>query len=281
MIRTSLSRLSVCELSTYRWGFEEDVLRYAEQGFGAIGVWRYKLHEYGEDKGIELLREAGLKVSSLHWAGGFTGSDGRTYRESILDGLDAVDLASDLGAGCLVILTGSRAGHTKSHLNRILKDALREMAEAAQAVSLQLALEPMHLGCANEWTSLTALPMTLDLIADLQCPNIGIVFDAYHLSHDDRIVNWLPSILPNIRLVQLGDAKGAPVHEQNRCLLGEGKLPLEDIVRTLEREGYAGYYELELVGQDVEHLNYESLLSRSACKYLEWVGESGDSRTGS
>lgn len=270
MSRTELNRLSVCELSTYRWGFEDDVFHYSKLGFGAIGVWRYKLDEYGEAKGVELVRECGLKVSSLHWAGGFTGSDGRSYRDAILDGLDAVDLAAELGAACLVVLTGSRGGHTQSHAKRILRDSLRELAEAAQALNVNLAVEPMHVGCADKWTSLTDLPMTLDLVAEVQSPNVGIVFDAYHLTHDQRILHWLPSLVPSIRLVQLGDAKEAPILEQNRCLLGEGKLPLNEVVRTLEANHYTGFYELEIVGEHVEHFDYEYLLGHASNQWLDW-----------
>ncbi len=36
---------------------------------------------------------------------------------------------------------------------------------------------------------------------------------------------WLDEIVPSVRLVQLGDAKHAPMGEQNRCLLGHGFLP--------------------------------------------------------
>src|SRR4051794_35720367 len=80
-----MTRLSMNELTTFRWSFEQDVAQYLAAGFGAIGVWRQKLSDYGEEKGIELLAESGLQVSNLLWAGGFTGSDGRTFRESIED----------------------------------------------------------------------------------------------------------------------------------------------------------------------------------------------------
>ena len=50
-------RLSVSELSTFRWSFEEDVLHYHAAGFEAIGIWRPKLSDYGEEKGFELVLE--------------------------------------------------------------------------------------------------------------------------------------------------------------------------------------------------------------------------------
>ncbi len=265
------SRLSVCEVSTYRWTFEEDVFRYRQLGFDSLGVWRYKLQEFGEEKAVELLSENQMSVSSLHWAGGFTGGDGRTFRESMLDALDAIEVAASLNAGCLVVLTGSRGGHTRSHARRILKNALTEMGEAAIARNIQLAVEPMHVGCAQDWTFLTELPATLDIIADLGNPNVGIVFDCYHMAHDPNVVHWLPGLVPLIRLVQVGDSKATPMGEQNRCQLGEGVLPLPEIVRTLEANQYQGVYEIELMGEDLEHIEYSDILDRAGAAMRSWL----------
>lgn len=258
-----MSRMAVSELSTYRWSFEEDVLRYKEHGYGAIGVWRPKLSDCGEAKGRELLLDQKLKVSSLNWVGGFTGSDGRTFRESIHDALDAIDVAAQLEADCLVVLAGSRSGHTRNHAKRLLSQALKVLAEAAQAVGIQLAVEPMHVGCAHEFTFLTSIPDTLDVISGIGRSNCGIVFDCYHMAQDENAMDWLPSIVPFIRLVQLGDCKQAPLGEQNRCLLGDGIVPLASIVQTIEQYGYKGYYEVELLGEDVEHYDYSEILAKS------------------
>ena len=108
-----MAGLAVNELTTYRWSFEEDVAGYKAAGFEAIGVWRQKLADFGERRGIELIREAGLHVSSVLWAGGFTGSDGHSYQESIDDALDAIRLTAALDADCLVIYSGGRNGHTE------------------------------------------------------------------------------------------------------------------------------------------------------------------------
>ena len=88
-----MERLSINEVTTYRWSFEDDVVHYRAAGIPAIGVWRQKVTDFGDEKAIELLAESGLKISSLLWAGGFTGSDGRSFRDSIADGAEAVRLA--------------------------------------------------------------------------------------------------------------------------------------------------------------------------------------------
>ena len=52
-----MARLSINEMTTYRWSFEEDVHNLSAAGIPAIGVWRQKLSDFGEEKGIELLAE--------------------------------------------------------------------------------------------------------------------------------------------------------------------------------------------------------------------------------
>jgi sugar phosphate isomerase/epimerase len=266
-----LERLSVSELSTYRWSFEEDVLQYRALGFRALGIWRAKLSDYGEEKAIELIREHQLFVSSMQWVGGFTGSDGRSFRDAMYDALDAIDLASRFGTKTLVVLTGSRSGHTRNHARKLLVRALTELSEAGRAVGVDLAVEPMHAGCAEEWTFLTSLPQTLDLVGDVGQPNLGIVFDCYHMAQEEAMIHWLPSVVPLVKLVQLGDAKGAPMGEQNRCLLGHGLIPLPVIIQTFESGGFAGYYEVELIGQEVEHLSYQSVLQQTRVAAEGWL----------
>ena len=100
------------------------------------------------------MAESGLAVSNLLWAGGFTGSDGRSYRESLDDAGDAIRLAGDLGAKALVVYSGARAGHTQNHARRLIREALTELAPMAGDHGLVLAVEPMHFGCAADWTFL-------------------------------------------------------------------------------------------------------------------------------
>jgi len=264
-------RLAVNELSTYRWTFEEDVLNYSAAGFGAIGIWRPKLMDYGEEKAVELLREHDLKISSLQWIGGFTGSDGRSYRDSFHDALDAIQLAADIKADTVVVLAGGRCGHTRNHAFQLLKNALKHLAEAAEAVGVQLAIEPMHIGCSNDWSFVNSVPQCLDVIATIGSPNLGLVFDCYHLAQDALELDLLEAIAPFVRLVQLGDAKHAPMGEQNRCLLGHGRVPLEKIIRAFQNCGYTGYFELEVVGEEVEHLQYETVLSQARTAALQWL----------
>jgi sugar phosphate isomerase/epimerase len=255
--------LAMNEMTTFRWSFDQDVQNYVSAGYGGIGVWRQKLADYGEEKGIELLSDAGLSVSSVHWAGGFTGSDGRTYKESLEDARDAVRLAGDMHASCLVVYTGGRGGHTHNHARRLIKSAIKELEPLAGEAGVTLALEPMHPGCAAEWTFLTSVDDTLQLLDSLDCPRVKIILDTYHLCQAGENLEALADLAPRIAVVQLGDSQGPPNGEQNRCRLGDGAVPVDLVVARLNQAGYDGYYEVELLGEDVEADDYDTLLTLS------------------
>jgi sugar phosphate isomerase/epimerase len=258
-----MALLSVNELTTYRWSFEQDVARYKAAGIPAMGVWRQKLADFGEEKGAELLADEGLKASSLLWAGGFTGSDGRSHRDSIDDASEALRSAATLGAETLVVYSGARGGHTHNHARRLVTGALKELAPLAEEQNITLAIEPMHEGCADEWTFLTNAEDVLALLETIDSPRVKLVLDTYHLGQSDGFVEQIGELVPHVAIVHLGDAKQPPKQEQNRCRLGEGTVPLGPIIAALTEAGYTGYYDIELLGEEIEASDYDELLAHA------------------
>jgi len=267
--------LSVNETTTFRWSFEEDVANYVAAGIPAIGVWRQKLSDCGEEKAADLLQECGLQVSHLFWAGGFTGSDGRTFRASLEDAQEALRTAASLGAGSLVVYSGARAGHTHNHARRLFKDALLELAPLAAELNVALAVEPMHPACAAEFTFLTSLDDVLTLLDTVGSPQVKIALDTYHLGFDPNLARRIPQIVSRVALVQLGDARMPPKEEQNRCRLGEGVIPLEAIVDALTAAGYDGFYDVELLGEEFETADYALLLRHARDAFAKLVEKRG------
>ncbi|MGD0899305.1 MAG: sugar phosphate isomerase/epimerase family protein [Thermoguttaceae bacterium] len=264
-----MAELSVSETTTFRWSLEEDVTHYAAAGIPAIGIWRQKLSDCGLSRAIELLGPSGLKVSHLFWAGGFTGSEGRSYRESIEDAAEAIRTAAALSAGCLIIYSGTRAGHTSNHARRLIQGALVELAPLADESGVTLAVEPMHPGCASQWTFLTGLDDTLALVEAVAHARVKMIFDSYHLGYDPGLADRIPKIVSSVAMVQLGDAREPPHGEQNRCPLGEGVIPLREIVGAFRAAGYDGYYDVELLGEEFEAADYPSLLNRVRQAFAE------------
>lgn len=268
-----MALLSINEVTTFRWSFEEDVARYVAAGIPAIGVWRQKVTDFGEEKAAELLKEKGLKVSNLLWAGGFTGSDGRTFRDSVDDGVESVRLAGLLGAPCVVVYSGARSGHTHNHARRLFRDALKELASVAAEVNVDLAVEPMHPGCATEWTFLTSVEDTLAIFDQIDDRDrLKLAFDTYHLGFDPDISHRIAEFADLIAIVHLGDGKEPPRDDPNRCRLGDGIVPLKEIVAALSSAGYDGYYDVELIGEEIESIEYPDLLEHAKQMFTQLLG---------
>ncbi len=272
-----MARLSMNEMTTYRWSFDQDVAEYREADIPAIGVWRQKLSDFGEEKGVELLAESGLAVSNLLWAGGFTGSDGHNFRESISDATDAIKLAAALKAGCLIVYSGGRAGHTHNHARRLLVDALRELVPIAEEANVTLAIEPMHAACSHNCTFLTSLNDVLALLDAIRSPRLQLAFDIYHFGADPAALELLPKFAGRIAVVHLADGKTPLDQEQNRTRLGDGVIPLPEVIAALSATGYDGDYDVELIGQEIEATNYRDLLRHAKNAYGKLIGSSSPS----
>lgn len=258
-----MNTLAISQLSTLRWAFDDDVHAYAARGFKGIGVYRPKLEDFGVERAVDLLAESELSVTSLSWAGGFTGSDGRAFEDAVVDAVSAVHDAATLRAETLIVLAGGRNNHIRNHAKRTLCDALKEIAEVAEEFGVRLSIEPIHPGCGNEWSFVNDLQSTLDIIEAVNSPQLGLVLDTYHVGMDEEVVRWLPDVIPYLHLVQLGDARHSPLGEMNRCLLGDGCVPLTTILGTLRDYHYQGPFEVELIGEDVETLSYDELLDHA------------------
>ena len=265
-----MGRWSVNEFTTFRWSFEDDVRYYAEAGFESIGVWRQKLSDYGEEKGAELLRETGLSVSSLHWIGSFTGSDGRGYQDGLRDAKTAMQVAQLLGARNVVVHSGSCNGHIRPQAQRILCAALDALLPLAEEFNTTLVLKPIPEDCAGPWTFLHDFDAACRVVDMFDSPHIRLVFDTYYHAHDDAMLARLGQLVDYIGLVQVADATGAPRRLPERHLPGTGRLPLETLVRQMEAAGYRGSYELEVWGEHLGGLGYAELLRRCRDVSRRW-----------
>jgi sugar phosphate isomerase/epimerase len=259
------------ELTTLRWSFEEDVAHYQAAGFSAIGVWRQKLADVGVEHGAQLLAAAGLTAASLQWAGGFTGSDGGSHDDSLADARRAICTAETLRAECLIVHSGARGAHTFNHARRLFRLALDKLLPLAEERGVILAVEPMNGDCGGEFTFLNCLDETLELVADYDSDALGITLDTYHWGHQPLLMDRLADLTPRLALVQLGDSRRPPCGEPNRCQLGDGVLPLRQIVQRLTAAGYDGFYEVELSGEEMEAADYREVLARSARTFQEWT----------
>ena len=255
-----MQRVSISELSTLRWSFFQDSIRYASYGFGSMGVWRQKTNELDEGEASDLLFEMNMNVSSVHWAGGFTGSDGRSYVEAIDDAIDAIQLAGRLGADCLIIHPGSRNGHTYSHAYRLFHTALLSLVPVANDFGVKLAVEPMLDMSSSDWTFFDTFKSSLDLVSQFSSEHVGLVLDLFHVGLNREVYVGLNQFIDHVALVQLADRRTTASQSETRQLLGKGDVAIVAWMQRLQQLGYEGMFEVELQGAGLECGGYHQML---------------------
>lgn len=261
------------QMTTCRWSFLDDVIHYQDAGINHMAVWRPKLCDFGEERCIELVRDAGIHVSSLGWAGGFTGGNGHSFHEAVEDARDAVLTAAALGAECLTIISGAQRGHIPSHARRLVIDGLASILDLACEYGVTLALQPMHRIFREEWTFLNSLDQTRDIIERFDHPYLRMAFGTYHLWQEPGLLARLPEIVPLIASVQVSDWR-TPRCDNDRLLPGDGDIPLAEILSTLDHCGYRGTYELEVWSSELWKRDHVQLLADGRDRMvslLKWV----------
>jgi sugar phosphate isomerase/epimerase len=255
--------LSMNEVTTLRWSLEEDIENYCRAGYRSIGVWRQKISDWDEEDAVDMLALSGLGVSNLACAGGFTGLRGASFRDGVDDAMLALRQAARLQAGCLVVHPGGRNNHTSRHAFRLLRTALDELLPIAEHYEVPLALEPMHVACAASWTFLTDFECVNALVSEYSTPYLKLALDTYHFPWSESDHNILPDVVPHLGLVYLADRREPPSIDHERCPLGRGHLPLADILAGLLEAGYAGPFDVRVMGSEIQPADYAALLDQS------------------
>ncbi len=265
-----MPKMSMNEVTTFRWSFIEDVTAFSKSGADAIGVWRPKIIEFGEERAVDLLQEFQLPVSSLSWAGGFTGTHGYSFRELVDDAREAVLLAGKLRAGCLVLTSGGRNGHTGNHARRLLCEALAELGELAAEHQVELALQPGRPGLCDDWSFLSSIDEVLGILDSCDHPYLGMAFDSFHLAEEKNLLSRIGEILPYVTTVQLSDAGCSPKSLSEQVMLGDGQLPLTEIIEAFHCGGYEGYYDVGIWSDRLWQSDYMRLVDgcRRQCDSL-------------
>jgi sugar phosphate isomerase/epimerase len=268
-------RVSVSELTMLRWDLCEELDHLAWHRLGAVSLWRTKLSDIGLVEARRLIERSGIRVSSLKWAGGFTGSDGRTFRESVADAREAIDTAAAMGAEVLVIHTGCRGGHTLGHAHRIVHEAFDSIVPMAVDRGVTLAIEPLHQAGAPGCGFMNRLSRAVEWVEAYDHPAVRIALDLWQFGHDATLAGLLPVLVPRLALVKVADRVGSPAVDRERLMPGKGEMPLDALLADLLRLGYRGDVEFEVVGEVMEADGYDHVLRQIRAVADGWSRRAG------
>ena len=249
--RATAFQTAISQLTTSRWELPHEVDRLREHGFDRLSLWRPKLSDVGARGAAAILAGAGVRASSLQWAGGFTGGDGRSFCECVV------------GAAVVVVHSGCRGGHTRAHARRLLVGALETLAPAARSAGITLALRPLHAAVADRCSFLARPAEALDVVEQIDDPAVRLAIDLWQFGDHPDLLALLPRLAASTAVVQVADRSGQPTADLERRPAGRGGLPLERVALSLLDAGFGGVFEFDAVGDEVATLGYDAVLAET------------------
>ena len=160
----------------------------ARAGITTIAPWRDLIQAVGIPQAGKMIRDAGLKVTSLVRAGLFTAADEAGRKAAIDDNRRALDEATAIGAANLLLIAGGLPPGSKDIVGarKQVRDGLAALLPHARAANMPLALEPLHPMTAADRGCVTTLGNANDLCDELG-DGIGVAIDVYHVWWDPTL----------------------------------------------------------------------------------------------
>lgn len=250
----SSARFSLNQATVRRATLPEAIAATVGAGIPSIGLWREPVGEFGLAASARLVRDSGLRVSSLCRGGFFTADD---YPTALDDNRRALDEAAELGAPCLVLVAGGLAPGSRdlAAARARVADAIAALVPHARATGVQLAIEPLHPMYVADRAVISTLAQALDLAEPFAPAEVGVVVDTFHLF-------WDPDVLAQIaRAGAAGRIASYQVCDWNlpitpdallsRGYPGDGFIDFASITTAVRDAGYAGDVECEIFRQDI------------------------------
>ena len=270
-----LARLSLNQKTTNRWGVANAVEGCVRAGIPAIGLWREPVEEAGLERAAKLVRDAGLRVSSLCRGGFLTPTDQAERQRALDDNRRAVDEAVTLGAPCLVLVVGGLPDGSRdlTGARARVADAVAELAPYAGERGVQLALEPLHpMYCADR-AVLSTLAQALDLAEQFPPEQVGVAVDTFHVWWDPAVWDQIARAAGRIASFQVCDLL-VPMPADvllARGMMGDGVIDFRPLRVAVDQAGYAGDIEVEIFNADVWAADPDEVVATMVRRFVELV----------
>jgi sugar phosphate isomerase/epimerase len=257
-----MMRYSVDEIIFGPTTLEHDVSVLTKPGVTAIGASRQKVADYGVAPAADLFAESGLAVSVLLGASGFSIDDRSRWPQQIDDVKLALDQAAGVEAACLLMSSGPPGPLSYQEAEEHYKEILAVVVPEAAARGVPLAFEHNH-ALRVDLGYVHSLHDALDLADDVDSPFFKICFEVNNAWIERHLYDDIAHRFGRIGLVQISDFAEGTLSTPERVALGDGIIPLERILRAFVDAGYVGYFDVEIVGPDVERIGAEEMIQRS------------------
>ncbi len=265
-----LARLSFNQITSDRLSLREAVEACKRAGISWIAPWRHKLSaSVAED--ARMVREAGLRVSSLCRGGMFPAATAAERRARIDDNRRALEQAAAFGTHVLVLVCGPALDRDIGAARTMIEDGIAALIPDAGELGVKLGIEPLHPMFAAERSAIVTLAEANSMATRLG-PQAGVVVDAYHVWWDPDLYAQIALTGSRIVGFHVSDwTVPTPDFLMGRGMMGDGVIELRRIRAAVEAAGYTGPIEVEIFNNAIWSEPIDPLLARTKARFLAHV----------
>ena len=268
----NIERLSLNQATTEKWSVREAVLGCAKAGIPAIGLWRHKVQEQGLKESARIVREAGIRVSSLCRGGMFPAATAEERRRRIDDNRRAVDEAAELGTDVLVLVCGGLPDRDIESARQMVAEGIAEVAPYAAERGVKLGIEPLHPVYAADRSVIVTLEQANDIAIATGADNVGVVIDVFHVWWDPNVYREIERARGRILGFHVNDwIVPLPDVLRGRGMMGDGFIEIRKLRHAVDAAGYTGPIEVEIFNDAIWNRPGDEVLELMKERYLAHV----------
>ncbi len=251
-------RLSFNQITADHLDLEAAVEACAGAGIGWFAPWRHKL----VPGAATLIADGGLRVSSLCRGGFFPAPDEAGKREREADNRAAVDEAAALGADVLVLVCGPAPDGDLEGARRQVLEGIEALLPHSAERGVRLGIEALHPMMIAERSVVVTLAQALDLAERFEPSEVGVVIDAYHVWWDPELERQVERASGRIAGYHVSDwLVPTPDLLAGRGMMGDGVIDLPALGALVDRAGYDGPIEVEVINPALAALPVGELMA--------------------
>ncbi|MFI9842492.1 sugar phosphate isomerase/epimerase family protein [Nonomuraea sp. NPDC051941] len=240
-----------------------------ETGFEGIGVLPATIDRLGARGVAAVLDAEGLRATSVSAFVGLIDPSPEAQMARMTAAARMLAAAAELGVPLVTVVGGPTPLLSPRQAWERALTAMDELLERAEQEGAEVLVEPLHPVLAGESVA-TSVADAQMLIGRSDAG--GIVVDTWHVWWDTQLREQVRRAGGRIRIVHLSDWAAGPGAGLDRVLPGKGISDLPAICADLLDGGFGGWWELEILAENLRAEDQVSLIRASYNSAREVLG---------